>query len=34
MTMIESINIPGILAVTIFFLTVGAVLIKTGVNDE
>ena len=34
MMMFENMNIPAILAVTIFFLTVGAVLIKTGASNE
>ena len=32
--MFENMNIPAILAVVMFFLSVGAVLVKTGAPDE
>jgi hypothetical protein len=34
MMMFENMNIPAILAVVMFFLSVGAVLAKTGSSDE
>jgi hypothetical protein len=34
MIMLENVDIPGLLAVTIFFLSIGAVLINTGASDE
>tara|TARA_R100000951_G_scaffold99592_1_gene90014 strand:+ start:271 stop:375 length:105 start_codon:yes stop_codon:yes gene_type:complete len=34
MIMFENINIPAVLAVTIFFLSIGAVFAKTGASDE
>jgi|TARA_B100001094_G_scaffold317746_1_gene360499 hypothetical protein len=34
MMMFENINIPAVLAVTMFFLSIGAVFSKTGAPDE